>query len=290
MKELDAAFVELRRLLLKAGDEPLAFYQMWKWIRDGRERKVARGGPLGEQYQETVQPILSDLWRELYLEACYCAIRLAMGKWSMFQVQEAKGLSTYHREFFLQPVREGEREHFAVRLKWGATNTVAFEELNRLRRRMNRFAAASASRLEHLDEFQSVALVNKIAKIQQSNPAQIEKMVVQASSQWVAFRNKFRIGQEVLDSFTIIWSEQSQARSSVVVEFHNLPFQLFATTNAGLGELVRNAVWRKMQELGNQIIQFLLVFLEVVGLVLDVISGGSAGGFRRMAFEFISGG
>jgi hypothetical protein len=73
----------------------------------------------------------------------------------------------------------------------------------------------------------------------------------------------------------------------VIVEFHKFECQLFATTNDGLGYLVRNAVWQKMQELGDQIIAFLLAYLEVIGLVVDVVSAGSAGGFRRVAFQFI---
>ena len=71
------------------------------------EREGGKGRATWRAVSGTVQPILSDLWRELYQR--YCAIRLAMGKWSMFQVQEAKGLSLTIG-VFLQPVREGERD------------------------------------------------------------------------------------------------------------------------------------------------------------------------------------
>ena len=285
LDQLDRAFRSLRQLLLDTGANNMpGAYQLWKWIRDGRTRKVQRGYSWGEQYTETVQPILSTVWIEMYLDACYCAIRLAMGKWAMWDVQRANGFSADDRDFILQAVSEDERANFVTRLSWGVKNTLEFEELNRIRRRMNRFGEASG--MNHLDEFQTTALANEIARIQKTNPSAIEAMVVQAASQWVAFRDKFRIGQTVLDSFSIVWSMDTPAGPRVIVELVKFPWQPFAVSNDRLGDLVRDAVWRKMQELGNQIIAFLLAYLEVVGMVVDVITAGASGGLRHVAFEF----
>jgi hypothetical protein len=284
LQQLDRAFKSLRQLLLDTSDNMPAFYQLLKWIRNGRSRKVLRGYSWGEQYTETVQPILSTVWIEMYLEACYCAIRLAMGKWKMWDVQRANGFSTDDRDFILQAVSENERANFTTRLTWGVRNTIEFEELNRIRRRMNRFGEALG--MDHLDEFQTTALANEIARINKTNPAVIDKMVVQSASQWVAFRDKFRIGQTVLDSVTIVWSMETPAGPRVIVELVKFPWQPFAVTNDKLGDLVRDAVWRKMQELGNQTIAFLLAYLEVVGMVVDVITAGASGGLRHVAFEF----
>jgi hypothetical protein len=284
LEQLDRAFKSLRVLLLDTGDNMPAFYQLWKWIRDGRTRNVRRGYSWGEQYTETVQSILYTVWIEMYLEACYCAIRLAVGKWSMGDLQRAHGLSADDRDFILQAVSENERANFTTRLTWGVKNTIEFEELNRIRRRMNRFGAALG--MDHLDEFQTTSLANEIARINDTNPAVIDKMVVQSASQWVAFRDKFRIGQTVLDSFGIVWSMETPAGPRVIVEFVKFPWQPFAVTNDKLGDLVRDAVWRKMQELSDQVIAFLLAYLEVVGMVVDVITAGASGGLRRVAFEF----
>jgi hypothetical protein len=150
---------------------------------------------------------------------------------------------------------------------------------------MNRFA--EASQLTHLDEFETVAIANKIAEIKQNSPEQIEKMIVEASSIWVAFQDKHRVGQQILDSFTIVWTDQLGQDTRIIVEFHNMPCELFSTNPAGLGDLVQKAFWRKMAELSDQIIRFLLAYLEVLGLVADVISAGAANGFRQMVFEFV---
>jgi hypothetical protein len=285
MKRLDEAFDRLRRLLLRSGSEPLVFFQLMKWIRDGARPNVKWTGPESDQYVKETTPSWTNIWAEVYLEVCYCAIRLAMSKWNIYRVQKARGVSQKDLDFLLGPVDPSERDKFETRIAWGFSNTKGFEECNRVRRRMNRFAEASA--LTHLDEFETVALVNKIAEIKQNSPEQMEKMIAEASSTWVAFQDKHRVGQQILDSFTIVWTDQQNQDTRIIVEFHNMPCELFSTNSPGLGDLVRKAFWRKMAELSDQIIRFLLAYLEVLGLVADVISAGTANGFRQMVFEFV---
>src|SRR5262249_8680142 len=210
----------LRRLLLRSGSEPLVFFQLMKWIRDGVRPKVAKTGPNGEKYLEPT-PSWTNIWAEAYLEVCFCAIRLATGKWNIYRVQKTRGISERDLDFLLGPVNPSERDKFEMRIAWGFSNPKGFEECNRVRRRMNRFAEASA--LTHLDEFETVALVNKIAEMKQNSPEQIEKMIVEASSTWAAFKDKHRVGQEILDSFTIVWTDQRNQDTRVIVEFHNMP-------------------------------------------------------------------
>lgn len=285
MKRLDDAFDRLRRLLLRSGSEPLVFFQLMKWIRDGARPNVRWTGPESDQYMKEATPSWTNIWAEVYLEACFCAIRLAMSKWDIYRIQKTRGISQKDLDFLLGPVNLSERDKFEMRIAWGSSNPKGFEACNRVRRRMNRFAEASA--LTHLDEFETVALVNKIAEVKQNNPEQMEAMIAEASSRRAVFNDKHRVGQQILDSFTIVWTDQQNQGARIIVEFHNMPCELFSTTPEGLGDLVQNAFWRKMAELSDQIIRFLLAYLEVLGLVVDVISAGTANGFRQMVFEFV---
>lgn len=291
LNQLDKAFKELRQVLLDAGDDPPVFYQMWKWIREGREKtetiitKKARW--VGERFEPRhVTKVASTVWDELYLEACFCALLLAHSKWNMFEIQRQQVKNKIHpadREFLLNPLMQDERINFEMRLRWGLEKgPESFNELHRVRRRMNRFGAASS--LQHLDELDTVTLANKIAEIQKNAPQQIKNMIVESTSNYLVLQDKYRIGQAVLDEFTIIWLESN---GKIIIEFHKFPYQLFSTTSDGLATLVQKALWRKMRELSEQLIAFLLVYLEFVGLAVDVVSAGTASGFRRMAFAFI---
>ena len=130
--------------------------------------------------------------------------------------------------------------------------------------------------------FQSVALVTRSPR-SSKHPAQIEKMVVQASSQ--TFRDKFRIGQEVLDSFTIIWSERARlALASLWSSIPSIP--TVRHNDAGLGELVRNAVWRKCRSWETRSsIPACVPRGRRVGPGRDF--GRFGGWFPALAFEFI---
>jgi hypothetical protein len=281
LQQLDQAFAALRKLLMAAGADQMAYFQMWKWAREKAWERFTTNRA-GEKITNPGAPS-GSLYYEIYLEACYCALILAKSRWNMLQVQKSKGLPTADRDLLLGPLLCRQRPHFEKRLELGLMNPdedhVDFDTLTRVRRRMEGFARDQG--LYHLDEFETVELMNNLIWVRQNKPELIEKKVIRAVSNYPALQDKFKIDQTVMDYFTIVWAEGSGDDEKVIVEFHKFSLQLFRLPANRLDDLVRNALWKKMQELGAELIAFMLAYLELLGIVADIATAGMAGGGLR---------
>ena len=284
LKEFDAAFESFSNFVGEHSD-PLVFFQVLKWTRDLNREEVKTVG----RRVERSKPLWTPAWQELYLEASFRGVRLAITEWNVLAVQKAKKLTGDDELFFLAPLPPEDQPKLQLRLQWGMKNIKEFTDCNTTRRRLGRFADYSS--LELLDEFETVDLENHIATLVAKSGDKAAKRFVQVASTYAAFRDKYHVGQDVLDAFTIVWIEEKNGETSVIVEFHNMNYALFRTNDNGLERLVRDAFWRKMAEIAEQVQQFMLAYLQAIGLLVDVVtaiaSAGTAGGFRQMATAFI---
>jgi hypothetical protein len=286
MKRLDKAFEAFRAYLKEKCSEPLVFFQVLKWIRDGaklRGRVLIKGDRM--ETQSSKDP-WSTIWHELYLEASYQAILFAVGKWNILSIINAKALEGQDRDFLLAAFTDpSEQLKLDTRLKWAFKNGPGFIETNRQRRRNEGFARYS--NFKYVDEFETVEIQNLIENFKKQKPEYLKDTYAEIASNYAVISGNVRINQSFLDSFTIVWIKDGKDGKEIIIEFHNMPNLLYKTDEKELEFLIRDALWRYIAKISNAVIQFMLAYLEFIGLVVDVISAGSTGGFRRIAFEFI---
>ena len=214
--------------------------------------------------------------------------------WNVLAIQtKPKGsrIVNEDRAFFLQPVKQENRILFEARLNLGEEPN-KFKLYNTTRRRLSRFADYSG--LELLDETQSVQIMNKNRNyivndlLSTLSGVSSEKRFIKTQSMREIFKDKYSVNQPIFDSFTIIWIEDN---GDVIIEFHNMNYTLFRTNSDGLSRLVQEAFFMKLAEIGQQVLSFVLVLFEAVGLVADivtaVITAGAGAGFRKIIFEFV---
>ncbi len=288
LQQVDDAFAALRTLLMDAGADQMAYFQMWKWARE-KARESSTTNRAGQRITHKGAPS-GSFYYEIYLEFCYCALFHARSKWNMLSVQKSKQLPSADRDLLLGPLAATERAHFEQRLELGLMtpkeDRVDFDTLTGLRRRMEGFARDQG--MDHLDEFETVDLIKVIKQARQNDPRLFETKAIKAISKYPALQDTFKLDQTVLDYFTIIWVEGSGQNERVIVEFYKFPLQLFRLPADRLDNLVRNAIWKKMRELGEQLIAFMLAYLELLGYAADIATAGMAGGgIRGFAIAYL---
>ena len=284
-REVNNAFDRFGAFLKQKATEPLVFFQVLKWVREGAGLKPKR--VVGDE-KDMSTPSWSIVWHELYLEASFHAFAMAVTKWGLLSVQKAKSFPPEDVAFFLSALKDRrEREKLEVRLTRGFFNLQGFIEFNRNRRRNERFAARASLTL--LDEIESAKLMNDIAREKGQRPEAIRKRYVRVTTPAEdVFRDRYRVGQSIMDDFTIVWIEPSKVpgQTVVTIEFHHMDCILFRTSEWGLDTLVRNAFYKMLARNAEALKAFLLAYLELLGLIADVLTAGAAGGFRRFVFEF----
>ena len=286
LKTLDDAFAAFGKYLKEVASDPLVFFQVLKWIREGGAKVFTKVG--NKKYFQT--PPWSTVWEELYLDACVHAIAMAPDpRWNLISVYKAKGLPPEDYDFFVSPLPAGGtarlREKLAARLEFAFRHLAGLRELTQFRRRTDRYARYHG--FELLDEFETVELQDRIAELQRTKPEEIERRYARTASERLVFNDTYRMGQNVMGEFTIIWIETVNGATRVVVEFHSMDCVLFRMDTGRLRAAVETALYKTLAKNAEALKVFLLAYLEVVGLAVDLITAGTAGGFRRIAFAFI---
>ncbi len=287
MKRLDNAFESFRKYLKEKCSDQLVFFQVLKWIRDGgkwSETIKVKGGRV--ETHKSSEP-WSSIWHELYLEASYQAYLFAIGKWNILAIQKARSLYGQDRDFFLAAITDpSEHLKLDTRLKWAFKNGQGFIETNRQRRRNEAFARYS--NFTYVDEFETIEIQNLIDYYKKQKPEYLKNTYAEIASNYAVIKGNVRINQSILDSFTIVWIKDGKdGKKEIIIEFHKMPNVLYKTDEGEVKFLIRKALWTYIAKIASNVIQFMLAYLELVGLAVDVISAGTAGGFRRIAFEFI---
>ena len=241
---------------------------MLKWVREGGFKVVKRRDDTGTYLEPT--PAWNNIWHELYLDACYYALNSAVSskRWNLLTVQKSVS-ETRQRltkrgkqkpvpddrlfprddfDFFIAPLpsfgKDSSREHIARRLEYAFLPGSDFLEVTRARRRSNRFAEFSI--FELLDEFETVALENRIIAMQATDPDAITRMYIRTSAEQLIWNDKFRVGQTVMEDFTIIWIEDRDREPWVTVEFHAMRGVLFRMRSGELRTAVQNAFFKTL--------------------------------------------
>lgn len=290
LQKLDDDFANFSRFLKDKATDPLVFFQVLKWIREGGAKVVTKKVE-GEKRLRAPHALLS-IWEELYLEACYHAVAMAGSKnhWNLITLHQAKGLPKEDEEFFISPLRNDLamlREKLKERIKYCLKDLEGAREIARARRRNDRYAVYSG--FELLDEFETTDLGNRIAYLQKNKPEAITQKYIRTASQQLVFNDSFRVKQSVMGEFTVVWIEDDDPRlpKKVVVEFHTMDCVLFRMDASRLRAAVETAFYKTLAKNAEALKIFLLAYLELLGLVLDIVTAGMAGGFRRFLFEFV---
>jgi hypothetical protein len=309
LKKLDDDFASFSTFLNDRCADPLNFFQVLKWVREGGLKVVKRRDDTGTYFEPT--PVWDSIWHELYLDACYYALNSAVSskRWNLLAVQlsvsETRQRLTKRGkqkpvpddrlfprddfDFFIAPLpqfgKDSSREHVARRLEYAFLPGSDFLEVTRARRRSNRFASFSI--FELLDEFETVALENRIIMMQATDPDAITRMYIRTSAEQLVWNDKFRVGQTVMEDFTIIWIEERDGVPWVTVEFHAMSGVLFRMRSGELRTAVQNAFFKTLARNAAALAVFLLAYLELLGLVVDVLTAGASGGLRQVFFKFI---
>jgi hypothetical protein len=308
LKKLDDAFAAFSTFLHDRCVDPLNFFQVLKWVREGGLKVVKRRDETGTYFAPT--PAWDSIWHELYLDACFYALSSAVSKrWNLLAVQLSVSATRQRLtkrgtqkvvpddrlfphddfDFFIAPLpqfgKDSSREHVARRLEYAFLPGSDFLEVTRARRRSNRFASYSI--FELLDEFETVALENRIIMMQATNPDAITRMYIRTSAEQLVWNDKFRVGQTVMEDFTIIWIEERDGVPWVTVEFHAMSGVLFRMRSGELRTAVQNAFFKTLARNAAALATFLLAYLELLGLVVDVLTAGASGGLRQVFFKFI---
>lgn len=283
---LDSHFAEFTQFLKTNAADPLVFFQVLNWIREGGAEDVVSVD--GDRVGKKIGLAWQNVWQELYLEACFFAIEMAGSQWNVIAVYNAKGFPADDYEFFIRPIRGGAsdrpQELLLARVKGRLLDFTASQEITIARRRNDRFADYSGYQL--LDELEIIELQNTIADLQESNPDAVMKRYIHTASAQAVFDDDYHVNQTVFDELTIVWIEEKNRTEMAIVEFHAMDCVLFRMDGGHLREAVKEGFYKELAKNAEALKAFLLAYLEVLGLVLDVITAGASGGFRRILFEF----
>jgi hypothetical protein len=282
-----SAFMAFGQFLEQQIKEPLDLFRLLAWARAPSSRlysKYKASG--GRAIVREPTSLWSGVWPELYQDIVACGLFVALTAWKIPQMEQARGYVGKDLDFILAPLDAHWTELFRRRLPQ-AFKPREFADAQTARRRAA--AWGDAKGLALVDEVESERVLKESVDQFEADPVGVLSRTVYLPAQEEIYKRTIHLFQAEEDVFTVAWIPKQRGTQAAYVNVHALPGFLFLAqaNRTGLKELIEDKVYADLAANAAALTQFLLAYLMVVGLMLDIITAGASGGLRVVLFRFI---
>ena len=229
----------------------------------------------------------SNVWQELYQDIAVRGFQVAVSRWNIDRMHQAKGYVGKDLDYILAPLSQHERDLLKRRIADYFKGVPAFIAAQDGRRRAKVWG--DMKHLAIVDELESEAFLKDMIKEFEADTKAVLSRKVHVQSRKVVFQGKYSIYQTVEDTFTVVWIPRNALGRFAYVEVLAIPGVIFKAwgDRVGLEDLIEDKVYSDLAANAAALTQFLLAYLQLLGYVVDVITAGASGGLRVIVLRFI---
>jgi hypothetical protein len=287
MEHVDAAFASFHSFVDAQLKQPLDLFRLLAWAREpsGLYATVSTAG--GRTTRRDPTSGWSSVWKELYLDIAARGLALAVARWNVLGIQQARNYAGRDLEFILAPLSEPDRTWLLRALKASFESVRQFSDQQSQRRQATVWG--EVRNLELVDELAAEALIKEMVAEYRADPRDVLSRKVRLASARDVTRQTYHVNETAEGVFTVLWIPRQRGASVLYVEVHAFPGMVFRAyaDRVGLVELIEEHLYRTLAANAAALTQFLLFYVQILGYALDVISFGATGGVRAVLFKFI---
>jgi hypothetical protein len=272
MQNVQSAFDAFGRFVEKQLKQPLDLFRLLAWAR--------------EPSATTQASLWSAVWPELYQDIVVRGLYVAINNWNIARMIQAGNYVGKDLDFILAPLKPAWKTLLKRRLPEAFKSPRAFKDAHAERRRAKVWGDVKG--LELVDEVTSESLITDLVAQYERDPKEVLSRKISLTAK-PAYQRTLHINQSVEDVFTVVWIPRQKGTQIAYVEVHAIPGMLFLAqgNRVGLEELIEEKAFAMLAENAAALTQFLLFYLEVLGLALDIVTAGASGGVRVVLMRFL---
>jgi hypothetical protein len=285
--ELEKAFADYASYLDREILQPIDLFRVLAWAREPSDLMQVVTVKDDKVYTRARENRWNAVWIELYTEAAWRGLKLAVTKWNIDKMFTPKGYVGKDAAFIELAFDAYGARLLRKRLELAFKS--GFTVFNKARRK----AALGARRkgIELFDELMTIdasemvrrawrtaPLVTMRQRIRYYNP---RGPAVHNQTYWINFRTP--------GAFTVVWVyDWNGASPRALLELDTFPGFLFRANAAAISSLNQDAFFRELGENATALGAFLIAYLQVLGFALDIISAGASGSLAQVLVNYAS--
>ena len=229
----------------------------------------------------------NSVWIELYTEAAWRGLKRAATTWHIERMYSPPGYVGKDKDFVELPFDARGARLFRRRLELAFKR--GFTNFNQARRKAA--LGARFKSVELFDELMTIdasemirsawrtqPLTTMLQRIRYENP---NGPLVHNQTYWINFRTP--------GAFTVVWVyDWKGPRPLALLEIDSFPGFYFQADAAALSGLNKAAFFKVLGENATALGLFLIVYLQVLGFALDIISAGASGSLAQVLVNYAS--
>lgn len=281
------AFAAFGRFVEQQIRQPLDLFRLLAWAREPSsiyDRIEVHGSGT---VRRSVQRRWAGAWQELYQDIAVRGLLVAVNRWTVAQMIQARGYVGKDLQFIFAPLEAHWQELLKRRLTECFKATRAFTEAQNGRRRAKVWGDLKG--LELVDELTSESLMRDLVAEVEADPKEVLARKLAIRTDRVVYQSTYHIYGSAKDVFTVVWIPKQRHTEVGYVEVHAIPGLLFKAwgDRVGLEGLLEDKAYADLAANAAALTQFLLFYLQVLGYALDIITAGASGGVRIIIMRFI---